>query len=533
MKNKLSIFFLSLIVIFGAFLYFYKISSIPNSVYDDEATIGYNAYSILTTLKDEYGKFLPIAFRFFGAYTPPLYVYLTIPLIKLFGVTAFSIRFLSAISTLFGIIIIYFFIKEFKIFKNPWAKIIGSLLFAILPWTVFNARLGYEVTLGYITFAAASLFLWQGIKQQKISLLAIFLFSISTYIAHTERYLVPIFLFLFLIIFRKSIFIKKNKHNLSVSLLIILLTQIPNLFLITTKAFWVKNSSINTNLFVLFSDLVNQILIYFSPKTLFGLTPDINLQHSIPYQSFFYSWMVIPFFIGLYLIFKNIQKPEIKYLLLLFLTAPIPGSLSGHFISVQRVLTLIIPMILIISLGIDFISQKIKPIFSLPLFSLLIIFSLILLWRGYFIFLPKQRATWWSYGYGQLSEIITQKQGKKFIIDNGRTGSIYMLILYYTKYSPQNLQSQFSSEFIKNYYSNPPFNPNYNFGNTEIRPINWKDDTLKDVIIVGDPLAISDQQATEHCLTKEFEIKDPLGKTVITGYQTNPKRKIPGGCITL
>ncbi len=530
MKNKLSILLLSLIVLLGAFLYFYKISSIPSSVYDDEATIGYNAYSILTTFKDEYGKFLPIAFRFFGAYTPPLYVYLTTPLVKLFGVTAFSIRFLSAISTIFGILIVYFFINDFKVFKNQSTKIIGSLLFTILPWTVFNARLGYEVTLGYIVFAAASLFLWRSIKNQKISLLAIFLFSISTYIAHTERYLVPIFLFVFLVIFRKSIFIKKNKTNLWLSLLIIIVTQVPNLFLVTTKAFWVKNSSINNHLSILFSDLISQILIYFSPKTLFGVTPDINLQHSIPNQSFFYSWMVIPYFIGLYQLYKNFKKPEIKYLLILFLTAPIPGSLSGHFISVQRVLTLTIPMILIISLGIDFISQKIRSIVFVPILTLLISFSLILLWRGYFIFLPQERATWWSYGYGQLSQIITQNQDKKFIIDNGRTGSIYMLILYYTKHSPQSLQTQFSPEFIKNYYSNPSFNPNYNFGNIEIRPISWEHDALQNVIIVGDPLAISDKQANEHCLTKEFEIKDPIGKIVLTGYQTNPQKKISGVC---
>ncbi len=530
MKNKLSIFSLCLIIIFGTFLYFYKISSIPSSVYDDEATIGYNAYSVLTTFKDEYGKFLPIAFRFFGAYTPPLYVYLTIPLIKLFGVTAFSVRFLSAISTIFGIIIVYFFIKNLKIFKNPTTKIIGSLLFTILPWTVFNARLGYEVTLGYITFAAASLFLWQGIKNQKISLIAIFLFSISTYIAHTERYLVPIFLFLFLIIFRKSIFTKKNKNHLWLSLLIIIITQIPNFFLLTTNSFWVKNTNINQNINVFLSDFVGQILTYFSPQTFFSLAPDINLQHTIPYQPLFYSWLIFPFFIGLYLIFKHIKNSDSKYLLLMFLTAPIPGTMSGHFISVQRVLTFIIPMILIISLGIDFISQKIKPILFIPILGVLIALSLVLLWRGYFIFLPKQRASWWSYGYQQLSQIITQQPNKKFIVDNSRIPSLYMLILYYTKYPPQELQKQFSDEFIKSYYTNPPINSNYQFANTEIRPINWKNDTIQNNILVGDPLAISDKQSREHCLTKEFEIKDPLGKTVLIGYQTNPQKKISGVC---
>lgn len=531
MKNKLSILLLSLIVLLGAFLYFYKISSIPSSVYDDEATIGYNAYSILTTLKDEYGKFLPIAFRFFGAYTPPLYIYLTIPFVYLLGLNSFSIRFLSAISTLFGIIIIYFFIDQLSLFKKKYTKIIGSLLFTITPWVVFNARLGYEVTLGYIVFALGTLFLWQGIKNHQLSMTGLLLLSISTYIGHTQRYLAPIFIFLFLIIYRKDFLLKEKYKSTIKTFLIILITQLPNIFLVTTKSFWVKNSSINTNFQILMSDFVGQLLTYFSPKTFFGSSPDINLQHSIPNQSFFYSWMIIPYFIGLYQLYKNFKKPESKYIILMFLTAPIPGAFSGHFISTQRVLTFIVPMIIIISLGLDYIFQKVKPIIFIPLLTGLFLISPIFLWRGYYIFLPKERASWWSYGYQQLSQLISQQPNKKFIIDNSRSDSLYMLILYYTKFSSQKLQSIFSSEFISNYYSNPPINPNYQVDNVTIRPINWENDAYIDQTIVGDHLAISENQAREHCLDKTIEIKDPLGNIVLVGYQTNPQNKLSGNCL--
>ncbi len=523
-------FLLFLILTLGAFLYFYKLSQIPPSVYDDEATVGYNAFSILTSLKDEYGKTLPISFRFFSAYTPPLYVYLIVPLIHLFSLNAFSIRLLSALSTLIGIIIVCLLIQEFNLFKKSFSKIIGSLLFTITPWVVFNARVGYEVTLGYIVFTIGALFLWKGTKKQKLSFYGLLLLSLSTYIAHTERYLVPIYLFLFLIIFRKVIFIKKNYKSIIKIFLIILITQIPNLFLVTTKSFWVKNSSINTNFEILFHDFINQLFTYFSPKTIFGATPDINLQHTIPNLSLFYSWMVIPFFIGLYQLFINIKKPESKYILLMFFTAPIPGSLSGHFISVQRVLTLIIPMIIIITLGLDFIYQKINPIIINLVLTGLFLISLTLLWRGYFIFLPKERAVWWSYGYEQLTQIIREHPDKKFLIDNSRNERIYMLILYYTQHSPNDFHSNFSSEFIKNYYSNPPFNSNYKIGNVTIRPIKWGEDTIIDQIIIGDNLAISDKQAIEHCLDKKIEIKDPTGNVILIGYQTNPQKKIIEVC---
>src|SRR3989338_6064840 len=92
MKLKLEHLVLVLIIIDAVFLYFYKLDKLPNSLSDDEAAVGYNAYSILLTGKDEFGKAFTLAFRFFGAYTPPLYVYLVIPFIKLFGVSAAAVR---------------------------------------------------------------------------------------------------------------------------------------------------------------------------------------------------------------------------------------------------------------------------------------------------------------------------------------------------------------------------------------------------------------------------------------------------------
>ncbi len=50
-----------LIIIFVAFfLRFYKIADIPPGVNRDEASIGYTAYSLLNTGKDEYGRVFPL-----------------------------------------------------------------------------------------------------------------------------------------------------------------------------------------------------------------------------------------------------------------------------------------------------------------------------------------------------------------------------------------------------------------------------------------------------------------------------------------
>src|SRR5258708_19312926 len=100
---------LSLVLVFllGTFLRFYKLAQIPSGLEQDETSIGYNAYSILQTGKDEYGKHLPLYFKAFGEYKLPGYIYASVVPIKLFGLNALSVRFISPFSGSFTIILIF------------------------------------------------------------------------------------------------------------------------------------------------------------------------------------------------------------------------------------------------------------------------------------------------------------------------------------------------------------------------------------------------------------------------------------------
>ncbi|OHA75702.1 MAG: hypothetical protein A3I38_02350 [Candidatus Wildermuthbacteria bacterium RIFCSPLOWO2_02_FULL_47_10] len=517
---------LMMILLLGVGLYFYKLDRLPNSLSDDEATVGYNAYSILTTGRDEYGKTLPLAFRFFGAYTPPLFVYLAVPMIKWFGLNAVSIRALSGVFTLLGILIVYGFVKRLNLVKSALAAILAAFVFAVSPWVVFYARIGYEVTAGYIVFAAGTYFLWRRLSKGKLSIIGLLLLSLSTYIAHTERFLVPIFLVTVGFTFSGEIFNRKNRRQLFIAAVILLISQIPNLYLMTTKSFWTKSEVFGDwNVSRTIGEFSNQLLTYFSPKALFGTPADINLQHTAPEIGLFYSWLIIPFFIGLYQLYWKRKTVGGKYLLVMLLTAPIPGAFSGHFISVQRVLPLIMPLVLVTALGFDFLLAKIRPIFFLPPFLLLSGLSLVLLWRSYFVLFPKERSAYWSYGYEQMAEILKNNPGKFYVIDSARAGTVYSGLLFYLKFSPAEFQKQFPPELAREYYSNPKISPSYKFANVELRGITWEKDIFVNQILVGDPLAISADQAREHFLVKTFEIKDPNEKPILVGYKTDPGRK--------
>src|SRR3990167_8598168 len=94
--NKKIFIFLTIIIGIASVLRLWQLGKVPSSPDWDEVALGYNAYSILQTGRDEYGKFLPIVLRSFDDYKPALYVYLAIPAIKLFGLNVFAVRLPSA-----------------------------------------------------------------------------------------------------------------------------------------------------------------------------------------------------------------------------------------------------------------------------------------------------------------------------------------------------------------------------------------------------------------------------------------------------
>ena len=76
---------LGAILLLSLLVRLYKLDTIPFGLSIDEASMGYNAYSLLQTGKDRYGEAFPVIFRSFGSFQAPLYTYFTVPAIFLFG----------------------------------------------------------------------------------------------------------------------------------------------------------------------------------------------------------------------------------------------------------------------------------------------------------------------------------------------------------------------------------------------------------------------------------------------------------------
>jgi len=136
--NKKSLLALVLILFIGFCLRFYRLANLP--LYGDELTMVYDSYSLLRTGKDQLGNFLPLTFKM-GAGRPAGYVYFSIPFVAIFGPTAWGVRFLSFLSGLGIIILIYLLGKKLL---NERIGLIASLFTAVSFWDISLSRVGFE-----------------------------------------------------------------------------------------------------------------------------------------------------------------------------------------------------------------------------------------------------------------------------------------------------------------------------------------------------------------------------------------------------
>ena len=103
-----------------------NLGNIPAGFTPDEASFGYDAYSILKTGKDQWENVLPVVFKSFGDGKLPVYTYLAIPSVFVFGLNEFAVRFPNALLGSFSVVVSYLLVLE--VFKDKRLAIISAFL---------------------------------------------------------------------------------------------------------------------------------------------------------------------------------------------------------------------------------------------------------------------------------------------------------------------------------------------------------------------------------------------------------------------
>ncbi len=211
---------LFLIVLLAAALRFWHVTQVPPALNSDEVAIGYNAYSILKTGRDEYGARLPLTFRSFDDYKMPMYVYMVSGSMKLFGYGDFAVRFPSALFGTLTVFVTYFLVKE--LFKRWDAResiaLFSALFLSISPWSLQFSRSGYEANVAVFFIVLGVYLFLKGLSRGWLMTASSISLSLAVWTYLTPRIFVPFLVLGLALIYGKALW--KIKYAAAVAIVV-------------------------------------------------------------------------------------------------------------------------------------------------------------------------------------------------------------------------------------------------------------------------------------------------------------------------
>lgn len=206
-----------LVFALGCFLRFYHLTRLPDGLNQDEASIGYEAFSLAFYGVDRYGNPFPVYPITWGSGGgSPLLIYLTALSFKLFGVSVFVLRGTVAFFGCLTLPLFYLLVKEAKSslsglqssptglpssptgLQSSPVGLLGMLLLAIAPWHILLTRWTLDYGLIPFTFGLAILVLMKAARRQSTGLyvLASAMAALNMYSYGSANIVIPAFLLL-------------------------------------------------------------------------------------------------------------------------------------------------------------------------------------------------------------------------------------------------------------------------------------------------------------------------------------------------
>lgn len=459
---------LVVIVLLAAFLRFNQLNTNPPSLTWDEAAWGYNAYALGTDGKDEFGRFLPHDYlESFGDFKPPVYAYLDVIPIKIFGLNEFAIRFPSAFFGALTVLLTYFLVK--RIFPKSKHRenyaLLASFFLAISPWHILLSRAAFEANI-------ASFFIILGIWSFLVSvqdkkwylLISAVSFVLSMYTFNTARIVSPLLVLILIIGFRKTLL--NIRKQVIVSGILGLLIFLPMVgFLLSPQAglrfkevnifsdpevVKTANQQIANDKNALWSKLIhNRRVLYsieyvkhfldnLSPSFLF-IKGDGNPKFSTQEVGQMYIWDIVFFIGGIFLLIK---KKEGYWWLIPFwlILGIIPAATARETPHALRIETTLPTFQILTAYGFiqlaDLVKKR-KRVISFVLLSLLFV-NFFYFANNYFKHYPKDFSGEWQYGYKEsIAYVRSVEKNYDFIQVTESLGRPYIYYLLYTNKNPR------------------------------------------------------------------------------------------------
>lgn len=457
-----------LVIILAIILRIYNLGNNPPALYWDETSLGYNAYSILTSLRDEHDEFMPIArFIAFGDYKPPGYIYVSVPSIFIFGLTEFAVRFPSMLAGILLVVFTYFLVKE--LFTNPKIALLASFILAISPWAIQFSRAAFEANLAAL-FNLLGIYFFLISKKNKFSIcLAVLFFILSFYTFNSNRIIAPILVTgLSILHFRELL---RNKRWTLFSIILGLILLIPSIKFLQSREsrlrfaevsifnnlepVKISNNRIESDNNIWWSKIIhNRRILFgidflkhyfdnFSGRFLFT-HGDVNPRLSTQVMGQLYVWELTFLLFGIYILIRKKEK-NLPLLVLWMIVAPIPAATARETPHALRILSILPTFQIIIAFG---LYQLIKTAFLRNRFVigvLCFIASLNIFYylHNYYVHYPRDYSGDWQYGYKQMVSYVSSiRNNYDQIYITQDLGRPYIYFAFYEKYSHDDFKTE-------------------------------------------------------------------------------------------
>lgn len=443
--NKIHILLISIIIL-AAFLRLYKLDSVPPSLNWDEVDAGYNAYTVANWGRDEWGKFLPLVFTSFRDDKHPVHIYLTAPIVRLFGLSDFTTRFSGAIIGILSVIVIFYLARI--LFKSDLAALLSALFLAVSPYHLQFSRGLWEINFALFFFMLGLWMFYLSLKGKgwliNISFLS---FGISILSYHSSKIIVPLVILILILFYIKDL-IKLSIHfYIGIFILLIFATllisdprmlgtarvkqtQFSQDIIEKTQTFQKTKSHI----LGLSEITLNQYLTHFTLKYLF-VSGDQSPRNSVKTFGEFYKTDALFILIGLFALLKLRSKVTIVILAWLLLS-PIPSSLVSHAPNATRAVFMMGSMHLLSALGAGKIAGWLKGRQRMGVLGVILILLTLQVYpylKYYFNVYPKKNAIDWQYGMKQSAEFVRSHPEYTEVYVTDIRSQPYIFYLFYLK----------------------------------------------------------------------------------------------------
>lgn len=507
------------------------LSNFPVGFTPDEASFGYDAYSILKTGKDQWGRPFPLVLESFGDYKSPVYAYLTIPSVFLFDLNKFAVRFPNAILGTLAVFVTFLLAGEigklagFEDRKRRLLQIVSSFLLAISSWHIMMGRGAFEANLTTF-FLPLSVYLFlRGIRQVEYFFLSAIFFGINLFTYHSAKLVTPALFIGLIVLFRKNlaaIGLKKILPALSVALFFLSLTAYTFFLGAGTRVSDItifKGSleraarerivATNTGMpdtlarllhnkyQVTFRGFLTNYFQYFSFRFLFTDGPAETTYGMIPGRGVVY-WFEILFIPGAFIaLLNNDRRKGLLPLVLWLLLAPIPASLvTGPGYAANRAVIMLPALEIFLAFGGIYLFDYAKSVLTqrtlkylLAAYSAIVVLLFVSFLEDYFIQSPSKAGSGMLYGNLEMGKWLVENASPKKIVVSRKLSEPQIFVAFASRWDPSSYQANTKNwNYKREGFGWVDMMSNYSLGNYIFRNIDWRIDSLrKDTYLVGRP----------------------------------------------